>query len=68
MRARVANLTEYAPELTVDELKQKLLEAFEEVYGIKANILKMDDLDAEEVEERTKKFASWDWIFGIKLD
>ena len=68
VRARVANLTEYVPELTVDELKQKLLEAFEEVYGLKANILKMDDLDAEEVEERTKKFASWDWIFGRKLD
>ncbi|MDY5985861.1 MAG: hypothetical protein SPJ81_02725 [Lachnoclostridium sp.] len=68
MRARVANLTEYAPELTVDELKQKLLEAFEEVYGTKANILKMDDLDAEEIEERTKKFAFWDWIFGRKLD
>ena len=68
VRARVANLTEYAPELTVDELKQKLLEAFEEVYGLKANILKMDDLDAEEVAERTKKFASWDWIFGRKLD
>ena len=68
VRARVANLTEYAPELTVDELKQKLLEACEEVYGLKANILKMDDLDAEEVAERTKKFASWDWIFGRKLD
>ena len=68
VRARVTNLTEYAPDLTVDVLKQKLLEAFEEVYGLKANILKDTDLDAEEVEERTQKFASWDWIFGRKLD
>lgn len=68
VRARVTNLTEYAPDLTVDVLKQKLLEAFEEVYGLKANILKDADLDAEEVEERTQKFASWDWIFGRKLD
>ena len=49
VRARVTNLTEYAPDLTVDVLKQKLLEAFEEVYGLKANILKDTDLDAEEV-------------------
>ena len=68
VRARVANLTEYAPDLTVDELKKKLLEAFEEVYGLKANILKDTDLDADEVEERTQKFASWNWIFGRKLE
>ena len=68
VRARVANLTEYAPDLTVDELKKKLLEAFEEVYGLKANILKDADLDADEVEERTQKFASWNWIFGRKLE
>ena len=68
VRARVANLTEYAPGLTIDELKQKLLEAFEEVYGLEAEILKMEDLDAGEIEERTKHFASWDWVFGRKLD
>ena len=68
VRARVANLTEYAPDLTVDELKKKLLEAVEEVYGLKANILKDTDLDADEVEERTQKFASWNWIFGRKLE
>ncbi|MGN1377124.1 MAG: lipoate--protein ligase [Dorea sp.] len=68
VRARVANLTEYAPDLTVDELKKKLLEAFEEVYGLKANILKDTDLDADEVEERTQKFDSWNWIFGRKLE
>ena len=68
VRARVANLTEYAPGLTIDKLKQKLLEAFEEVYGLEAEILKMEDLDAGEIEERTKHFASWDWVFGRKLD
>ena len=68
VRARVANLTEYAPDLTVDMLKQKLLEAFEEVYGLKAKIIKTEDLDAGEVQERTERFASWDWIFGKKLD
>ena len=68
VRARVANLTEYAPDATVELLKQKLLEAFEEVYGLKAKILRVEDLDAQEIEKRTERFASWDWIFGKKLD
>ena len=68
VRARVANLLEFAPEMTVDLLREKLLEAFEEVYGGKADIIKIEDLDAEDIAGRTQRFASWDWIFGKKLD
>ena len=68
VRARVANLSEFAPEMTVDLLREKLLEAFEEVYGGKADIIKIEDLDAEDIAGRTQRFASWDWIFGKKLD
>ncbi|MGN1165012.1 MAG: lipoate--protein ligase [Lachnospiraceae bacterium] len=68
VRARVANLSEYAPDMTVEILKEKLLEAFEEVYGLTAKIIKTEDLDEKEIVERTEKFASWDWIFGKKLD
>ena len=68
MRARVANLSEFAPEMTVDLLREKLLEAFEEVYGGKADIIKVENLDAEDIAGRTQRFASLDWIFGKKLD
>ena len=68
VRARVANLSEFAPEMTVDLLREKLLEAFEEVYGGKADIIKVENLDAEDIAGRTQRFASWDWIFGKKLD
>lgn len=68
VRARVANLSEFAPEMTVDLLREKLLEAFEEVYGGKADIIKAENLDAEDIAGRTQRFASWDWIFGKKLD
>ena len=68
VRARVANLSEYAPDMTVDLLREKLLEAFEEVYGLKAQTKKVEDLDAEDIAKKTEKFASWDWIFGKKLD
>lgn len=68
VRARVANLSEYAPDMTVDLLREKLLEAFEKVYGLKTQTKKVEDLDAEDIAKKTEKFASWDWIFGKKLD
>lgn len=68
VRSRVANLSEYAPDMTIDLLREKLLEAFEEVYGLKADVLGVSELPGEEIEKRTKRFASWDWIFGKKLD
>ncbi len=68
VKARVVNLTEYIPDLTIPELKEALKKAFEDVYGLKAEIRSTDDLDADELGERRARFASWDWIFGKKLD
>ena len=68
VKSRVANLKEFNLEITVEKLKKKLFEAFEEVYGLKADIIKTEDLDRKDIEERTKKFESWKFIFGKKID
>lgn len=68
VKARVANLKEFAPELTVEQLKGKLLEAFQEVYGLKADVAEEASLDRDEISWRKERFASWDWIFGRKID
>lgn len=68
VRSRVVNLSEYVPELTVDVLKEKLREAFEEVYGLSSQRCEVEDWDEKEIKRRTAHFASWDWIFGKKLD
>lgn len=68
VKARVVNLKKYAPELTIGLLKAKLLEAFEETYGLKAKIRYEDELDEKEIRERTAAFSSWDWIFGRTLE
>lgn len=68
VKSRVVNLTELIPKLTVGEIKEKLLEAFEEVYGLKADILKMEDLDQDLIEASTNRFSSRDWLFGRKID
>lgn len=68
VRSRVANLSEFLPELTIDMLKNVMKEAFEEVYGRSAAVSDIEDLDQKEVEQRTKSFSSWKWIYGKKLD
>ena len=52
VKSRVTNLKEYLPELTLEELKKALRESFEEVYGLKAEEKKMEDLDAAKIEEK----------------
>ena len=68
VKSRVTNLVDYIPDLTLEALKKELREAFEEVYGLKSNERKMDDLDQKEIENRTKHFSSWNWLYGRKID
>ena len=68
VKSRVTNLVDYIPDLTLEALKKALREAFEEVYGLKSNERKMDDLDQKEIENRTKHFSSWNWLYGRKID
>lgn len=64
VRSRVTNLMDYRPDLSVALMKQKLAEAFGEVYGCKPTFLSETEIDPEELEARRKKFASPDWIYG----
>lgn len=67
VRARVVNLTEYAPALTCDELRRDLIAAFETVYQGKAALLTERDLDAAAVEALRSRNESWEWRFGKNL-
>lgn len=67
VKSRVANLKEFIPELTVSRLKAVLRDAFEEVYGYEAAILKEADLDQKLVRESTDKFGSKEWKYGKVL-
>ena len=64
VRSRVTNLSVYHPDLNIDILKEKLIEAFEEVYGQKAVIYAQNDLDQKALQKGREKFSSWEWLFG----
>ncbi len=67
VKSRVANLIDYCPAITVDLMKEKLLEAFAQVYGTVPEELEDDLLDRQRISELTEKFSSWEWIFGKKI-
>ncbi|MCD8191737.1 MAG: lipoate--protein ligase [Oscillospiraceae bacterium] len=64
VRSRVVNLAEIAPTLTVEKLSAALESAFGEVYALPVTPLAESELDAAAVEEKRKRFASPDWLYG----
>ncbi len=67
VRSRVANLTEFNPDVTVALMKQKLVQAFGLVYGIEPKPLSGERIDREEISRSEKRFASWEWKYGRKI-
>lgn len=65
VRARVINLTEYQPQLTLADIISALLASFEKEYG-QASAKFLDDLsmDTAELNHLYQHYASWDWRFG----
>lgn len=64
VRARVANLTEWVPKLTVRVLKENILETTEKIYGLRAGRMDPGELDQEAIAGDQERFASANWIFG----
>lgn len=64
VRSRVINLTELRPSLTIAEMAQAMVQAFEHVYGLTAQELRESDFDEAEIARRYERFHSYDWIYG----
>lgn len=67
VRSRVENLTAYAPSLTVAQMQAALLAAFGEVYEGEPIPIRQESLQEEALREGTKRFSSWEWLYGRKL-
>ena len=63
--SRVINLSEMVPELTSENVKEPLIEAFEKVYGCKAERIDFQSLaECKEVRDMMEKISSQDFLFG----
>lgn len=67
VRSRVGNLTDFAQELTLAQLKENLIGAFEEVYGLPAERFDETALDAAEIRQARERLASWEWRYGRRI-
>ncbi len=67
VKARVMNLTEACPALTVSILQQALLAAFGKIYGNAPQPLTGADFDAQELARYEAEFRSDDFRLGKRL-
>ncbi len=67
VRSRVVNLCEYRPSLGREETEERLIRAFEEVYGLKAEKLGEEAVSAAEIAGEAAALASGEWILGRRI-
>jgi len=65
IKARVVNLIEVNPSVTVDAVKSAIIESFEKKYG-KAESLDIASLNADAIESVRQRLISTEWIYGSK--
>lgn len=67
VRSRVANLTDFEPGIQMEQVKEKLLEAFGEVYEGNTRPMESERLDWKEIRKSEQRFASWEWKYGRRI-
>lgn len=67
VRARVVNLRELQPDITVPAMRQAMLRAFEHVYGARAERIAEEALDEDFLRAQTARNGSWEWLYGRRV-
>ena len=67
VRSRVVNLKELRPDLTIAAMAEQMEEAFQRVYGLKAERLSEQAFDTRRIEALAERNAGWDWLYGRDL-
>ena len=67
VKSRVINLKDLNHALTISDMKEKLKEAFLEVYGCRPAILSDEGLNLDKVRRLTEKNGSDTWLYGSRL-
>lgn len=67
VRARVMNLKEQCPDLTLSWMQQALIQAFGKIYGFKPQPLPQEAVDRIQMARLQEKYASWEWRLGRRI-
>ena len=63
--SRIINLTELCPSLSVEDMKNYMITAFETVYGMNASVHK--SIDNAQIALLTNEYGSWEYLYGKPL-
>ena len=67
VRSRVVNLIELCPTISIEALKQAVVDAFEAVYGLRRAPKTLTDEDAARIAVLRETYAGWAWRYGQRL-
>lgn len=67
VRSRVVNLSELAPGLSCDGMRELMVQAFEAVYGYSAQPITLSPADLDIIEKDRQINGSWEHLYGAKL-
>ncbi len=65
VKSRVINLSELCEDLTCDTMKQHMLTAFEQVYGLPVTY--RQTIDTEQIAKLTSIYADWNYRYGSPI-
>ncbi len=67
VRARVVNLVSLCPGISVEEMKSAMLDAFQLVYGCRAERIDPEGIDQEKTAFYAERNKSYEWNYGRSL-
>ncbi len=65
VKSRVVNLSQLSPRLTCKSMQNYMISAFEDIYGMKADL--WDNIDSEKILQLSEHYSSWDYLYGTPL-
>lgn len=67
VRSRVANLKDFCPALTCQQMAAHMEAAFAKVYGLTPQYMTLSDDALVRIEDYAHQLGSWKWLYGPRL-
>ena len=67
VRSRVVNLKELSPTLTIESMRANMIRAFEDIYGMGAEVFVLRDDMQTQIAQLKEVYSSWEYLYGAPL-
>ena len=67
VRSRVVNLKELSPDMTIEAMRQNMVQAFQDVYCLTAEEFVPDDAMKARIQQLQTLYSSWEYLYGAPL-